>query len=132
VEFDVGSRHDLLAGKKIYQQIDEAIKMYDKLLLILSKESMGSAWVKTEISKARKKEKESARTVLFPIRLIPFDDLRAWEQFDADLGEDAAKEIREFYLPDFSEWKRHDAYQPAFERLVTALKSDHDALPRTV
>jgi len=45
------------------------------------------------------------------------------EQFSADLGEDTAKEIREVFLPDFSEWKTHEGYRPAFARLLNALTS---------
>ena len=46
--------HDMRSGKKIHEQIDEAIRVYDKLLLILSPASMESEWVKTEIFKARR------------------------------------------------------------------------------
>jgi uncharacterized protein YjbI with pentapeptide repeats len=116
--------HDMQPGKKIHEQIDEAIRVYDRLLLILSDKSMGSVWVKTEIAKARQKEVTLARRVLFPLALVPFKDIRAWKQFDADLGEDTAKEIREYFIPDFSDWKDHDAYAHSFERLLKALKSE--------
>ncbi len=49
--------HDIQAGKKIHEQIDEAIRVHEKLLLILSPDSMNSEWVKTEIRKARKRER---------------------------------------------------------------------------
>jgi TIR domain len=48
--------HDIMGGKKIHEQVEEAIKMYDRLLLILSNYSMNSEWVKTEIANARQKE----------------------------------------------------------------------------
>src|SRR5438477_137291 len=41
---------DVRAGKKLDEQIGEAIRIYDKLLLILSTNSMNSEWVKTEIA----------------------------------------------------------------------------------
>lgn len=50
--------HKMQAGKKIHEQIDEAIRIYDKLLLILSDASMTSEWVNTEIAKARKRGEE--------------------------------------------------------------------------
>jgi hypothetical protein len=119
--------HDMQPGRKIHDQIDEAIRVYDRLLLILSKESMSSRWVKTEIGKARKKEVASGRHVLFPLALVPFTDIRVWEQFNADLGEDTAQEIREYFVPDFSDWKtNHDSYQQSFEKVVAALKSADD------
>ena len=61
--------------------------------------------------------------LLFPVRLLPFDALRGWECFDADRGRDSAKEIREYFIPDFSEWKEHEKYKEAFERLLRDLKA---------
>ena len=83
---------------------------------------MKSEWVKTEIAKARKREVREKRQVLFPIRLCSFEALRDWECFDADTGKDSAREIREYYIPDFSNWKDHDSYQEAFARLLRDLK----------
>lgn len=40
---------DMKAGKKIHHQIDNAIRLHDELLLILSGESMNSGWVETGI-----------------------------------------------------------------------------------
>jgi hypothetical protein len=121
--------HDIQGGKKVHEQIDEAIRLHDKLLLILSPHSMESEWVKTEIAKARKRELRDQRRVLFPIRLAPFETLRDWERFDADTGKDSAREIREYFIPDFSHWKNHDSYQEAFQRLLTDLKAS-DAKPK--
>jgi hypothetical protein len=114
--------HDMRSGKKVHEQIDEAIRVHDKLLLILSPASMESEWVKTEISKARKRELSEKRRVLFPIRLCTFETLRDWECFDSDAGKDSAREIREYFIPDFSNWKDHDAYKLAFDRLLKDLQ----------
>jgi hypothetical protein len=115
--------HDIQGGKKIHEQIDEAIRMHDKLLLILSPASIKSAWVETEIAKARKRETRDERRVLFPVRLVDLETLHDWECFDADTGKDSAREIREFFIPDFSDWKNHDSYQNAFQRLLKDLKA---------
>lgn len=116
--------HDLRGGKKVHEQIDDAIRVYDKLLLILSPASMESEWVKTEISKARKREIKEGKRILFPIRLCSFEALRDWECFDADAGKDSAREIREYFIPDFSDWKDHDSYQLAFDRLLRDLQGE--------
>jgi TIR domain/Pentapeptide repeats (8 copies) len=117
--------HDMQAGKKIHEQIDEAIRVYDKLLLILSPSSMKSEWVNTEISKARKRETAQNRKMLFPVRLVQFEALQEWECFDADRGKDSAREIREYYIPDFSRWKTDaDEYGREFEKLLRDLKHD--------
>jgi hypothetical protein len=118
--------HDIRGGRKIHVQIDEAIRVFDKLLLILSGHSMKSEWVKTEISKARKREIKEGRQVLFPIRLCSIEELRDWECFDADTGKDSAREIREYFIPDFSSWKNHDVYRIAFDRLLKDLQGKGD------
>jgi hypothetical protein len=116
--------HDVQGGRKLHEQIDQAICVHERLLLILSAHSMRSQWVKTEIAKARQREVQERRQVLFPMRLVPYEVIRTWECFDADTGKDSAREIREYFIPDFSNWKNHDAYQVAFQRLIRDLKAD--------
>jgi hypothetical protein len=113
--------HSVRAGKKLHEQINSAIRLYDRLLLILSLDSMNSEWVKHEIAQAREKEVKQERQVLFPVRIVPFGALRDWECFDADCGKDSAREIREYFIPDFSNWKNHDEYVKAFGQLVRDL-----------
>jgi hypothetical protein len=62
--------------------------------------------------------------MLFPVRLVDFETLRDWKCFDADNGTDSAREIREYFIPDFSKWKDHDSYQEAFDRLLQDLKPE--------
>jgi hypothetical protein len=115
--------HDIASGKKLHEQIDRAIQVQDRLLLILSEGSMSSEWVKTEIANARAKEREQKRQVLFPIRLVSFDEIRDWKAFDADMGKDSAREIREYFIPDFSNWKDANVYKYAFDKLLKDLRA---------
>lgn len=71
--------HDVRGGRKLHEQIDQAIHVHEKVLLILSSHSMSSEWVKTEIAKARKREVREKKQVLFPVRLVSFDTIRDWE-----------------------------------------------------
>jgi hypothetical protein len=117
--------HRLQGGKTIHEQIDQAIRVYDKLLLVLSEDSMNSKWVKTEIRKAYRREAEEKHRMLFPISLVPFDRIQEWEMFDADSGEDLAVNIREYFIPDFSNWRKdHDSHAKAFDRLLQDLKAE--------
>ena len=75
---------------------------------------------KTVLWKAELKE---GRRKLFPIRLVDFETIRDWECFDADRGKDLGVEIREFFIPDFSNWKDHDSFEAAFARLLKDLKT---------
>jgi len=62
--------------------------------------------------------------VLFPVRLASFDALRDWKLFDADEGKDLAIEIREYYIPDFTDWQQHQPYQKEFEKLLRDLRTE--------
>ena len=112
---------DMKSGRKIRDQIDTAIRLHDKLLIVLTKHSMQSEWVKLEIRKARKREQDEGRRILFPIGLVPFKDIETWKALD-DTGKDMAAEIREYFIPDFSNWKDHDSFEAAYERLMQDFK----------
>jgi uncharacterized protein YjbI with pentapeptide repeats len=102
--------HDLVAGRRLDEQIDQAIRISDLVILILSPSSLHSSWVKTEIAKVRRREVQERRHLLFPISILPFEELKHWELIDSDAGLDLAREIREYFIPDFSNWKNFDAY----------------------
>jgi len=114
---------DLQGGKKLHEQLFEAIQYHDRLLLVLSQASIQSEWVMTEIRKAREVERRERRRKLFPVRLVDFNALRDWTCFDADSGKDLAVELREYFIPDFSAWKSHDSFEKAFSRLQADLKA---------
>jgi hypothetical protein len=92
------------------------------LLSLITKCYLLTTDFKTEIAKTRKREIAEKRQMIFPIRLIDFESLKDWEFLDADTGTDYAKEIRSYFIPDFSNWKDHDSYQKAFTKLLADLK----------
>lgn len=106
---------DLKIGDKFRVTIDESIRIYDKLLLVLSEHSVGSDWVEKEVETAMEREREQKRTMLFPIRL---DDavMKIKTGWPADIR-------RQRHIGDFTNWKDHDAYQKAFDRLLRDLKA---------
>jgi uncharacterized protein YjbI with pentapeptide repeats len=114
---------DMKGGRKLHEEIFHAIQIHDKLLLVLSENSIKSEWVGTEIRRARKVEREENRRKLFPIRLVDFNAIRKWECFDADSGKDLAVELREYYIPDFSNWKDHDSFEKEFAKLLRDLRA---------
>ncbi|MFL5699656.1 MAG: toll/interleukin-1 receptor domain-containing protein [Ktedonobacteraceae bacterium] len=107
---------DLKWGERIRSGIDEAIRLHDKLLLILSRHSVASGWVEREVKTALAKERKETRTVLFPVRVdnAVLECPYAW-----------ATEIRhERNMGNFTKWKNHDEYQKAFTRLLRDLKAE--------
>ncbi len=107
---------DMKIGDKIRPSIDEAIRLHDKLLLVLSEHSVESAWVEKEVETAFEKERLQNRVILFPIRLdnAVMSTTQAW----------AADIRRTRHIGDFRNWKQHDDYQDALARLLRDLKAE--------
>jgi TIR domain len=105
---------DMKIGDKFRRRIDEAIHFHERLLLILSENSVSSEWVEKEVETAFEKEQRQKRTVLFPLRL---DDavMECNTGWSADIR-------RTRHIGDFRRWKDHDAYQQAFDRVLRDLK----------
>jgi hypothetical protein len=59
-----------------------------------------------------------------PESVVDYEAIKAWEGFDADTAKDLATEIREYYIPDFTAWKEHDAFEAAVDRLLRDLKAE--------
>ncbi len=60
---------DLKIGEKFWHSIDESLRLYDKLLVVLSEHSVNSEWVEGEVMAALEKEQRHHKTALFPITL---------------------------------------------------------------
>lgn len=108
--------HDMKIGAHIRPTIDESIRVYDKLLLVLSEASVSSQWVEQEVETALRKERQpGAGTVLFPVRLddTVFEIGEGWPAL--------VKDTR--HVGDFTRWKDHDSYRRAFARLLRDLKA---------
>jgi hypothetical protein len=113
---------DMQGGKQLFEQIDRAIHLHDKLLVVLSQSSLASNWVQTEIKRARKQEIKTGERKLFPIRLCDMETVEAWEMFDADSGTDLAAEVRKYYIPDFSDWLKPRGLDQEFKKLCRDLR----------
>ena len=106
---------DLPIGAKIRASIDETIRLYDKLLLVLSKTSVMSQWVEQEVETALARERQQGTTILFPVRI---------DNAIMDLETGWPALIRNTRnIGDFRRWKTHSVYQQVFERLLRDLKA---------
>jgi hypothetical protein len=107
---------DLKIGDRFRDRIDESIRLHDKLLLILSENSVSSPWVSDEVEAAIEREHKEGRIVLFPIRIddAVMESEQAW----------AATIRRTRHIGDFTRWKDRDSYQKAFDRLLRDLKAE--------
>ena len=68
-------KKDLKIGDVIFDEIFKSIRLSNKLLIILSENSIGSDWVKDEVNTAIEEERQKKRNKLFPIRIDDF----VWE-----------------------------------------------------
>jgi uncharacterized protein YjbI with pentapeptide repeats len=105
---------DMKTGDRICPRIDETIRIYDKLLLVLSKSSVASQWVEQEVETALARERQQGTTILFPVRIdntvITLET--GWPALIRNTR----------HIGDFRRWKTPDVYQKAFDRLLRDLK----------
>jgi hypothetical protein len=108
--------HDLPIGGKILDEIDAAIRLRDKVLLILSEQSINSDWVEDEVKTAFEEERKRGQTVLFPLRLddVILETNEAW----------ASKLRADRHIGDFRQWRSHDQYQRTLDRVMRDLRSE--------
>lgn len=104
---------DVVPGEFLNDQIMEAIREHDRLLVILSDASMASAWVVREIELARYHKPES----LVPVRLCPLEDVKRWTGKHKELPD----LVEMFPILDFSGWRIRAEYEHALALLLKAL-----------
>jgi uncharacterized protein YjbI with pentapeptide repeats len=108
----------LLPGDDLYDEINLAIRRYDKVLLCCSKSSLHSWWVENEIDVVFEREQHSARegakrSVLIPLNLDGF-------LFQWDGGR--AAQIRKRVAADFIDWqKAPQKFNAEVDRLAKSL-----------
>lgn len=110
---------DMRIGEELRDGIDESIRVHDKLLLVLSRNSVESGWVKKEVESAFEQERKQKRRILFPIRLD-----NAVMKIDTGWPADIK---RTRHVGDFRRWKEHDSYREAFDRLMRDLAVQEEA-----
>ncbi len=106
-------------GERFRGVIETAIRIHDKLMVVLTEDSIASDWVEAEVEAALERERIEKRTVLFPLGL---DDA----VLETPVA--GASDIRRRrHINDFTGWKDHDAYQREFARLVRHLNAADSA-----
>jgi len=108
--------HDMKTGARIRPTIDESIRVYDKLLLVLSEASVNSQWVEQEVETALSREREVGHDVLFPVRLdnSVMRINTGWPHYIRNTRQ----------IGDFTDWMNLDSYRRAFDTLLRDLKAE--------
>jgi uncharacterized protein YjbI with pentapeptide repeats len=106
---------EMKMGEAIRQQVDKLIRIEDKLLVVLSKFSVESSWIQTEVEAAIEEEGHRNRPVLFPLRL---------DNGCMDAEKDWLVDLQKTHpIYDFSSWQNWEAYYTQFSRLVEDFKT---------
>lgn len=110
--------HDLRIGERLLDALYSAIRKQEKLLLVLSEDSVSSEWVRDEVEKAFAEERDRNGTVVFPIRV---DD----SVMNTDMA--WAEKIRVGrHIGDFRQWSDEGSYGKALERLFRDLRRNEE------
>jgi DNA polymerase V len=124
--------HQLLPGQKIDKEIDRSIRLWDKVLLCCSKNSLTSWWVENEIQIAFDKEQKLWKErgvetlVLVPLDMDGF-------LFKQECQSGLATQIRSRLAADFIDWEHeHNKFEKQVELLVRALRANSkEAIPKS-
>jgi hypothetical protein len=101
-------------GNPVWGEIDQAIRVYDKLVVICSANSLQSAPVLREIDRALEREDRERRDILFPVRI----DNYVIETWSHPRRTDVIAKV----LGDFRGWDQDPLkYSKSLDRLVKAL-----------
>jgi len=119
---------DLRGGEYWQTQVDDAIRLKDKIVLICSEAAFKRKEVVREVLEAIKVQEDQGKKKLFPIRIdnhVLSDEFTKYAKEQVATGEWEANwltKIRAFHIPDFTGWKHHDKYVKALDSLVGDLK----------
>ena len=109
---------DLKIGSMIRDSIEQAVHVHDRLLIILSENSISSPWVEREVEAALERERAENRTILFPIRLddAVMSSRKGW----------AGNLRRQRHIGDFRDWEDRRKYGTALQKLLSDLNQLSD------
>ena len=99
------------------REVDRAVRVYDKLVVICSDAALKAEPVIREIERALQREGREKKEVLFPITID--DAVFSW---DHELQADVVRKN----IGDFRNWRNVDSYKKSLHRLIRDLRPSPD------
>ena len=119
--------HQILAGDQSHRSVDEGIRLWDKVLLCCSKDSLTSWWVDKEVEKALLKEEKISKgrgkevLAIIPLNLDGHMFWPGWQGWNQ-------QHLTTRMAPDFTGWEKDDAkFEEQLEAVINALRADTGA-----
>ena len=103
--------------------INSAVNIHDKVIMILSENSVERDWSENEIETVLQKEYIQGNSVFFPVSIddaIKFTE-KSW----------AIKMRKSYRVHDFSMWRDRNVFQDAFSYLLSALTAEEEKRKET-
>lgn len=116
--------HQLLPGQDIHDELDRGIRLWDKLLLCASQNSLTSWWVDKEINTAFEIEIELTKQQGSKVRALVPLNLDGY-LFSGNWKSGKATEVKSRVAADFTSWVTdNQKFEDAFDRLVKSLQAE--------
>jgi uncharacterized protein YjbI with pentapeptide repeats len=109
---------EMKIGDNVQHNIEKSIRIHEKQILVLSKNSLTRQWVEKKIENANEKvlKKKKKRNILIPVRTdtAALESDQAWAVDLRNSGD----------ILDFADWKKPGSYQKTLKQLLAVLKTD--------
>ena len=94
----------------------QSIRIHEKQILVLSKNSLARQWVEKEIENTNEKSLKRKKNILIPVRIdtAALESDQAWAVDLRNSGD----------ILDFADWKKPGSYQKTLKQLLAVLKID--------
>ncbi|HTA30111.1 MAG TPA: toll/interleukin-1 receptor domain-containing protein [Candidatus Cybelea sp.] len=119
--------HPVLAGEQIHRTVDEGIRLWDKVLLCCTKDSLTSWWVDKEVEKALQKEEKISKgrgkevLAIIPLNLDGHMFWPGWQGWNQ-------QHLTSRMAPDFTGWEKDSAkFEEQLEIVINSLRADTSA-----